>query len=107
MKASLQLLDRGRTYGRMMSAMPKAKISITLSEELLQRIDREARRRPSGTRSAVIEDWVRRGARGRGADLLREETIAYYSSLDGKELAEDDAIARASGDAARELRYDD
>jgi metal-responsive CopG/Arc/MetJ family transcriptional regulator len=87
--------------------MSKTKISITLSQDLLARIDREARRRPTGTRSAVIEDWVRRGARGRGADLLREETIAYYSSLDSEERAEDDAIARASGEAARELRYDD
>ena len=91
----------------MIGTMPKAKISITLSEKLLKRIDREARRRPSGTRSAVIEDWIRRGARVRGADLLREETIAYYRGLTPEEDAEDEAIARSSGDAARELRYDD
>ena len=91
----------------MYSKMPRSKISITLSEELLERIDREAGRRPGGSRSAVIEDWVRRGARTRGADLLREETIAYYSSLNFEEQVEHEAIARASGNAARQLRYDD
>lgn len=87
--------------------MSRAKVSITLSEELLARIDREAGRRPGGSRSAVIEEWARRGARLRGADLLREETIAYYDSLDAADQAEDSAIARASGDAARKLGYDD
>jgi len=91
----------------MNSAMPRTKVSITLSEELLARIDREAGRRPGGNRSAVIEEWARRGARMRGADLLREETVAYYDSLDPEERAEDEAIARASSDAARRLRYDE
>ncbi len=86
--------------------MSRAKVSITLSEELLERIDREASRRPGGSRSAVIEEWVRKGARLRGADLLREETIAYYDSLAPEDHAEDEAIARASGDAAGRLRYD-
>jgi metal-responsive CopG/Arc/MetJ family transcriptional regulator len=87
--------------------MPRAKVSITISEELLQRIDREASRRSGGSRSAVIEEWIRRGARLRGADLLREETIAYYDSMAPEDHAEDAAMARASGDAAQSLRYDD
>ena len=91
----------------MISLMSRAKVSITLSEELLERIDREASRWPGGSRSAVIEEWVRRGARLRGADILREETIAYYDSLVPQDRAEDEAISRASGDAARRLRYDD
>ncbi len=87
--------------------MSRAKVSITLSEELLERIDLEASRRSGGSRSAVIEDWARRGARLRGADFLREETIAYYDSRAPEDHAEDEALARASGHAARRLRYDD
>ena len=105
--AAAVLLDGGRIKGRLISTMSRSKVSITLSEELLERIDREAQRRPGGSRSAVIEEWARRGARLQGADLLREETIAYYSSLTPEDCAEDDAIARASGDAARGLNYDE
>ena len=89
-----------------MGTMSRAKVSITLSEELLARIDREASGRPGGNRSAVIEEWARRGARMRGADLLREETIAYYDSLGPEDRAENESMARASGAAARRLPYD-
>ncbi len=87
--------------------MSRSKISITLSEKLLERVDREARRRPGSSRSAIIEEWARRGAGSRGADLLREETIAYYDSLEPQAKSEDEAISRAGGEAARGLGYDD
>ena len=87
--------------------MARAKISITLSDDLLARIDREASRRYGGNRSAVIEEWLRRGVRSRAADVLREETAAYYGSLPPEERAEDEGISRASGEIARRLRYDE
>lgn len=87
--------------------MAKSKISVTLSEEILDRIDREVRRFPGGSRSAVIEAWLRRGARARAADRLREETVAHYESLSPEERAEGEAISRASGDLARRLTYDE
>ncbi|MFV1958857.1 MAG: hypothetical protein ACC662_05520 [Planctomycetota bacterium] len=88
-------------------AMRKTRISITLSTDLLRRIDREAHRGAGGNRSAVIEAWLRRGARSRAEDALREETIAYYEGLSKEERAEDAAIARAAGRLARRLRHDD
>ena len=87
--------------------MRKTKISITISQALLEKIDREAGSREGGTRSSVIEDWLRRAARSRASDLLREETVAYYDSLDPTETDEADAISRSAGEAARKLRYDE
>ena len=86
--------------------MARAKISITVSEDLLARVDREARRRPGGNRSAVIEEWLRRGARARAGDVLREETVAYYDSLPPEDRADDEGISRAGGEAAGRLAYD-
>jgi metal-responsive CopG/Arc/MetJ family transcriptional regulator len=87
--------------------MAKTKISITISRALLEKIDREAGSGEGRTRSSVIEEWLRRAARSRAADVLREETVAYYDSVDAGENEEADAISRAAGEAARRLRYDE
>lgn len=87
--------------------MPKTKISITISRTLLERIDREAGSGKGRTRSSVIEDWLRRAAGSRAADVLREETVAYYDSVDAAESEDAEAISRATGEAARRLRYDE
>lgn len=87
-------------------AAPKAKISITLSSDLLEMIDREADEAPHLNRSAVIELWLRRAARGQAATALREQTVRYYESLSEEEQAEDEAMARATSSRARNVRYD-
>jgi metal-responsive CopG/Arc/MetJ family transcriptional regulator len=84
----------------------KVKISITLSRDLVERIDEEAARQPSLSRSGVIEMWLRRGARADASRALEDDTIRYYESLTANERAEDEAIARASSRAARRIRYD-
>ena len=84
----------------------KAKISITLSDELLAQVDRAARR-DAQTRSAVIERWLRVASRADAAAGLREDTTRYYESLTSDERAEDLAIARAASRRARRLRIDD
>ncbi len=91
----------------MIHPMSKVKVSITLPAELVDRIDAEAERSEDGNRSAVIEAWLRRGARARAADALHEATLAYYASRSPAMAAEDAAIGRAAGEQARRLRYDD
>ena len=84
----------------------KAKISITLSGDLLERIDRTAQR-DRQTRSGIIEQWLRLASRADAAAGLSEDTVRYYDSLTSDERAEDTAIARASSRRARRLRIDD
>lgn len=84
----------------------KAKVSITLPRDLLERIDREAARGAGSTRSSVIETWLRRAARTQAARALEADTIRYYESLTAEEIQEDERIGRASSRASKRRRYD-
>lgn len=81
----------------------RRRVTVTLPGDLLARIDREAGR---GSRSRVIEQWLREAARARVGRRLEEDTIAYYESLTADERAEDTALAKALGRAARRNRVD-
>ncbi|MCU0724300.1 MAG: ribbon-helix-helix protein, CopG family [Planctomycetes bacterium] len=87
--------------------MNRLKISITLPADLVERIDEEAGRTARANRSAVIERWLRAGARRQAGERLREATIAYYDSLRAEERADDAAYARAVAESSLRLRYDD
>lgn len=91
----------------MIRSMKKVKLSITLPADLVDRIDLAASRQARANRSAVIEQWLRRGARARALDALHEETLAYYASRDAKAVAGDERLGRALGREARRVRYDD
>lgn len=84
----------------------RVKLSITLTPEIVRTIDRARRARHGESRSAVIEEWLRRGARQEEEARLRAETIEYYESRSSAEVREDAALARASSRAARRLRFD-
>ncbi len=84
----------------------KAKVSITLSEDLLARIDAEVEAQAGESRSSVIERWLRRASHAAAASALRDETVRYYESRDASERAEDAAIARAMSKGARRVRYE-
>jgi hypothetical protein len=84
----------------------KVKLSITLSRDLVERIDAEASRDSELTRSGVIELWLRRAAQSGAARALEADTVRYYDSLARDEQADDEAIARASSRASKRLRYD-
>jgi Arc/MetJ-type ribon-helix-helix transcriptional regulator len=102
-------LAAGKPDGRIIGAMQgaKAKISITIPRDLLDQIDREADRDPTANRSAVIERWLRRGARSAAAQALREDTVAYYEALSDREREEERAMAEATSRRARRIRYDE
>jgi hypothetical protein len=73
--------------------------------ECLVVVDRDARRQ-EGTRSGVVEQWLRRAA---GASALREiedATAAYYLSLRDDERAEGEALSKGLSKAARRVSYE-
>jgi metal-responsive CopG/Arc/MetJ family transcriptional regulator len=84
----------------------RTRVTVSLPAELVNRVDREARARRS-TRSAVMSDWLRRGAQQHAAAALDAEITAYYSALTEEEAAENEAIAKASLAAARRLDFDE
>lgn len=87
--------------------MRKIKLSITLPADLVDRIDAAAAQEARANRSAVIERWLRQGARARALDALHEQTLAYYASRDAKDVAEDERLGRALGQEAQRVQYDD
>ena len=84
----------------------RVKISISLSRDLVDRIDRAARAE-ARPRSRILEDWLRTTARENAARDLEEATIAYYVSLTAEDRGENAAMAAASSKAARRLAVDE
>ena len=82
------------------------KISISLSRDLVARIDRAARAE-ARPRSRVLEDWLRTTARENAARDVEQATVAYYESLTPQDRRENAAIATASSKAARRLAVDE
>jgi len=78
----------------------KSRVTITLSESLLARVDRDASARGSGSRSAVIEAVLARHYLDAVADRVSEQTVAYYTGRSEAEAGEDRAIVAASSRSA-------
>ena len=89
-----------------MTTAAKLKVSLTLSADLVALVDRDAKRR-NGTRSGVIEQWLRGAASAAVAQELDAATAAYYRSLRPEEAEEDEALSRALSGAARKLAFGD
>jgi metal-responsive CopG/Arc/MetJ family transcriptional regulator len=85
----------------------RTKLSITLDPDIVKEIDRAVQMRVAGSRSAVIEKWLRRASRLDAEARLREATIAYYESLSKADVADDMALSRASSKAARRVALDE
>jgi metal-responsive CopG/Arc/MetJ family transcriptional regulator len=88
-----------------MTTARKLKVSVTLSGDLVDLVDRAAARK-QGTRSGVIEEWLRRAAIAGNEKDLESATTAYYLSLRADQRSEDEAIARSMSTAARRVSYD-
>jgi metal-responsive CopG/Arc/MetJ family transcriptional regulator len=80
----------------------KARVTITISREVLRLVDRAADNEQD-SRSAIIERWLRQGMRRSAEGAIARETIAYYRSLSDEERIEDEAFAKALGSAARRV----
>ena len=87
-----------------MTAARKVKVSVTLSADVLDAVDRSAR--ASGSRSSVMDQWLRIAARSEVERDLERATVEYYLGLSPGERTEDAAISLAAGKAAQRLRID-
>ena len=84
----------------------KSKVSLSLSTDVLDVIDADVKAQGS-TRSAIVEQWLRRAATQRAIHQVNEATVAYYKSMSAKDRAEDEAISRAFSKASKRVSYDD
>ena len=89
-----------------MAESRKAKLSISISKDLLAEIDREAKQ-TGEPRSGVIESWLQSAARGAREAALAAEVIAYYDSRTAEERREDERMTRALSAMAKRVHYDD
>jgi metal-responsive CopG/Arc/MetJ family transcriptional regulator len=93
-------------FGRIevMKTARKTKVSVTLEKALLAEIDRRAVGR--GTRSQIIEEWLRLAAREHARRALDAATIAYYEGRTAEQRAEDETLAEFTTRASGELDFD-
>ena len=89
-----------------MTATAKLKVSLSLSADLVALVDRDARR-GKGSRSGVIERWLRRAASSNLEHEIDDATAAYYRSLRGEDRTEDESLSRSLSDAARRVAFHD
>jgi hypothetical protein len=76
--------------------MSRARVTITLSREILEKVDHAVRRTPRASRSSIVEEWLA-GAARRKAELDLDRAIAdYYDGMTAKERADDASWARFS-----------
>src|SRR5215212_1724061 len=85
--------------------MSMPRVGLTLSSDVLVLVDRDARRN-RGTRSGVVEQWLRRAATTNAEREIEQATAVYYRSLRDGERAEDQTFSKALSAAARRVSYD-
>ena len=76
--------------------MRRARVTVTLSPDVLSKVDRAARAKPGSSRSSVIEAWLRRAAESEAQNTLDQAIARYYDGLSAEEQAESKAWARFS-----------
>jgi Ribbon-helix-helix protein, copG family len=74
----------------------KARVTITLSQELLSKVDRAALASDGASRSSVIEEWLRRASEQEARAVLDRAIASYYDGLSQAEREENDSWGRFS-----------
>jgi len=81
-------------------------VSLSLSADLLRRVDSRVRETAGTTRSSVVEDWLRSAARETARSRLDDEIATYYDSLSPAAAREHVSLAQGGSHAARRIDYD-
>lgn len=81
----------------------KAKITVTLSPELVRQIDALIDTPKAGSRSRLVEEAVRRWLHDEAQKELERETERYYLSLSRAERKEDKRWCRVAGRSAKRI----
>jgi metal-responsive CopG/Arc/MetJ family transcriptional regulator len=82
---------------------PKTKVTITLSHDLVRKLDELLEAPETGSRSQVIEDALRRWLDDQAKEELERQTEAYYHSLSEAERKEDLRWSKAAARSAKHL----
>lgn len=81
----------------------KAKITVTLSPELVRQIDALIDTPKAGSRSRLVEEAVRRWLYDEAQRELERQTEEYYLSLSKAERKEDKQWSRIAARSAKRL----
>ena len=82
---------------------PKAKITVTLSSDLVHQIDKLLDSPGASSRSQLVEGAVRRWLRDYAQKELERQTEEYYLSLSKEERNEDRQWSKIAGRSAKHL----
>jgi metal-responsive CopG/Arc/MetJ family transcriptional regulator len=74
----------------------KVRVTVTVSEDVLRKVDKAAAGTRGASRSSIIDDWLRLGAQRRAQADLDLAIAAYYDNLSASEQREDAEWARFS-----------
>jgi len=88
-------LDEEHTNSMKVS-MSRARVTITLSRELLEKVDRTVRKRPRASRSSVVEQWLTAGARVEAERDLDRAITEYYEGMSEADRTEEADWSRFS-----------
>ena len=82
---------------------PKAKVTVTLSLDLVRRLDELLDAPEAGSRSRLIEEALRRWLYDQAKEELERQTEEYYQSLSAAERKEDHQWSKAAAHSAKHL----
>lgn len=81
----------------------KAKITVTLSNDLVHQLDKLLDSPEASSRSQLVEEAVRRWLRDQAQKELERQTEEYYLSLSKAERNEDRQWSKIAGRSAKRL----
>ncbi len=82
---------------------PKAKITVTLSNDLVRQIDKLLDSPEASSRSQLVEEAVHRWLRDQAQKELERQTEEYYLSLSKSERNEDRQWSKIAARSAKRL----
>jgi metal-responsive CopG/Arc/MetJ family transcriptional regulator len=82
---------------------PKSKITVTLSPDLVSRLDAILKAPTAGSRSRLVEEALRRWLHDQAQRDLERQTEKYYRSLSKAERDEDRRWSQIAARSAKRL----
>lgn len=81
----------------------KTKVTVTLSSDLVRKLDELLGTPEPSSRSQLVEEALRRWLYDEAKEELERQTEAYYHSLSGAERKEDRQWSKATAHSAKHL----
>ena len=85
------------------SHAPKAKITVTLSPDIVQQLDARLNASETRSRSQLVEEALRRWLEERLQKDIDRQTEEYYCSLSSAELKEDQEWSAIAAESAKHI----